>query len=321
MVQVPSPGSLQRTGGKETVQALRLFFSHLAVEKNASPRTVASYQSDLRGFFAFLCAEADTPEVPPSAVGHLDIRRYLAHLRREGVSRRTMARKLSALRSFFRFLCREGMVVENPAALVHSPRLDRKLPFFLHYEDILLLLERPDTTTVLGLRNRAILEVLYATGIRVGELVGIDLGDFDTGAGLVRVMGKGARERIVPVGSHALGWALRYLERARPSLLARRRDLPSHREQALFLNRWGKRLSSRGVRTVFERHVVGLAREKQVSPHTLRHSFATHLLEAGAEIRFVQELLGHASISTTQIYTHVTRKRLKAVYEAAHPRA
>ncbi len=291
------------------------FLAYLRAERGASPHTVSAYAADLGQFAAFL-ERLPSPPGDMTAVGHLHVRAFLAFLQSKRYSRRSVARKLAAVRTFFRFLARRGLPA-NPARSVATPRLGRRLPRFLQEREAGALVERPDPRTPLGRRDRALLEVLYGAGLRVGELVRLDLEDVDSSRGLLHVRGKGGRERLAPLGSRAIAALAAYLDGGRPALLGG----GGAGERALFLNCRGGRLSARGVRDVVARHSAGLGNGGAVSPHTLRHSFATHLLDNGADLRAVQELLGHASVSTTQIYTHVTRERLRAVYERAHPRA
>ena len=244
-------------------------------------------------------------------VDHLAVRSYLAHLSRRSLRRSSIARHLSALRSFFKFLMREGIAEANPARNVATPKGEKHLPSVLQTSDIALLLEQPDLATPLGMRDRAWLELLYASGLRIGELVGIDIDDVELRARLVKVRGKGSKERIVPFGSKA--------EEAARAWMAVRHAAPD--QHALFTNYRGARITARSVRRLFERYVRGAALRAGVSPHTLRHSFATHLLNAGADLRGIQELLGHASLSTTQKYTHLSDSQLIEVYRKAHPKA
>lgn len=297
------------------------FLVYLKVEKNASPRTVESYQKDLfhgLDFFSSLLKKEDQA-ITPIEIDHLKFRYYLARLRELGLARSTIARRLAAWRSFYRYLLREGLIEENPIARVLSPKLEKRLPRFLYEGEVELLVEAPDLKHPLGIRDRALLETLYAGGLRINELVMLDLWDLDLGSGHVRVMGKRARERLVPIGSQAVNALRRYIAEARPRLLANASSKKVN--NALFLNRWGKRLSSRGIRKIINKYIEKVSLDRKVSPHTLRHSFATHLLNAGADLRLVQELLGHTRLSSTQIYTHVTGERLKQVYRKAHPRA
>lgn len=294
------------------------FLEYLKVQKGASQHTIEAYASDLAQFFLFFGPEDRLPSLEDlAALNHAHLRRYLAFLQSRGYTRRSVARKLAAVRSFFRYLCRLERLDHNPVAGVSTPKVGRQLPRFLHVPEVAAILEQPSLDSPLGLRDRALLEVLYASGLRVSELVGLDLDAVDSSAGYVRVMGKGSKERIVPLGSEAIAALGAYLESGRPILRSRRDD----RERALFLNRFGRRLSARSVRNLVQRYGGEALSGRRPSPHTFRHSFATHLLDNGADLRAVQELLGHASVSTTQIYTHVTRERLRAIYEKTHPRA
>lgn len=295
------------------------FLDHLRVEKNASPLTIEGYQQDIFQFFDFLSEQLGTSieRVNVGDINHLMIRRYLAHLTQLGLARTSIARKLAALRSFFKYLAREEIISENPLRLVSTPKLERKLPKFVYKEAMADLLTAPQLNSPQGYRDRAIMETLYAAGIRVSELVGLDLQDMNLEVGYLKVMGKGAKERVVPIGSYAIDALRQYLKHGRPQLLAR----GPAKNPAVFLNKAGGRLSVRSIRNILDKYVDEIALDQKVSPHTLRHSFATHLLDAGADLRTVQELLGHVKLATTQIYTHVTKERLKKVYENAHPRA
>ena len=291
------------------------FLLALRVEKAASAHTIESYGRDLAQFREFIARRGTVDEAAALGVSHLVIREYLADLRARGYSKRTMARKLSCLRSFYRHLILSGKLEQNPAAGVASPKLERRLPRFLDEPAVADLLAQPDTTTPSGLRDRAILEILYGCGLRVSEVVGLDTDSVDYSLGFVRVFGKGKKERLVPIGSGALAALADYLAAGRP------RFRPAASERALFLNRAGGRLTDRSVMRMLDKYVRRLALAAKVSPHVLRHTFATHLLEHGADLRSVQEMLGHESLSTTQIYTHVTRARMMEVYRKAHPRA
>ncbi|MFA5499984.1 MAG: tyrosine recombinase XerC [Candidatus Omnitrophota bacterium] len=282
------------------------FINYLKVEKNASGHTIKNYSIDLNSFFLFLEGK-DIAEVD-----HLTLRRFLAQLRSKAYSKRTIARKLASLRSLFKFLYREGHIKSNPITAISSPKLDKKLPKFLDVGQVTRLILKPDTATIAGLRDRAILETLYSTGIRVSELVGLDTQDIDFISGVVKVFGKGSKERMVPIGEEALGAIRRYNNK---------KDKREKTRDAVFLNNRGGRLTDRSVRRMLDKYIHACAIEEKISPHSLRHSFATHLLDRGADLRSVQELLGHMNLSTTQIYTHVTMDRLKAVYDKAHPRA
>ncbi len=287
------------------------FMGHLRVERNLSPNTIEGYSSDLQGFLDFLGDEEKRVE----EIDYLVIRGYLAYLARAQYSRRSIARKLSSLRTFFSFLCQKGILEVNPAQSVSTPKQPRALPEFLHIDEIESLIESASSPDPLGLRDRAIFELLYATGIRVGELVGLDIKDLDYGFKYIKVMGKGRKERVVPVGEKALDALQNYLENGRPLL-----DKGSATD-AMFLNKFGTRLTDRSVRRIIDKYIRIISINKKVTPHVFRHTFATHLLEGGADLRAVQELLGHVDVSTTQIYTHVTKERLKKIYDKAHPRA
>ena len=292
------------------------FIIYLKVEKNASPRTVEGYQHDIWQFIDFLSEELKITgeRLSPDCVNHLVVRKHLALLQRNGLKRTTIARKMASLRAFFRFLNREEIIATNPIVEVATPKLQKRLPTVLYQDEVWALVQAPITRTPAGLRDRAILELLYSSGLRVSELVGVDIGGIDLAVGYVRVMGKGSKERIVPVGSFAIEAINHYLNTGRPSLV-------KGGSKALFLNKDGGRLSTRSVRNIVDKYVEQISLQRKISPHTLRHSFATHLLDGGADLRSVQELLGHVKMSTTQIYTHVSKERLMAVYEKNHPRA
>lgn len=291
-------------------QLLDQFLRYQRVEKNASNHTVTNYQRDILQFLLFSCDDVTAVD----DVNRSMLRRYLAYLQQGGYARSSIARKLSSLRSFFRYLVREGVCSENPLQNLSTPKQEKFLPGFLYPDDCISLLQAPQDS-ILGKRDRAILELLYATGIRVSELVGLGMHDVDWRQGYVRVFGKGAKERIVPVGKPACLALEDYLNSSRQQLAK------EGNERAFFLNKLGGRLSDRSVRRLIDKYVSQVAIDQHVSPHTLRHTFATHLLDNGADLRSVQELLGHASVSSTQIYTHVTKERLKKVYLQAHPRA
>lgn len=288
------------------------FLNYLTYERNVSLNTISAYRDDLESFVRFLCNDYLTTSrelLDLRSVDHLSVRSYLAFLSRRKLSRASTARHLSALRSFFKYLMREGVVEMNPARTVATPKRERHLPAVLQSSDFVILLEQPDESSALGIRDRAWLELLYGSGLRISELVSIDLDDVDTRGRLVKVRGKGAKERIVPFGSKAATALRAYLE-------VRESSSP-----ALFLNYRGERITTRSVRRLFDRYVRDASLRAGISPHTLRHSFATHLLNAGADLRGIQELLGHASLSTTQKYTHLNDAQLIAVYKKAHPRA
>lgn len=290
------------------------FAEYLAAGRGRSPHTVAAYVRDVADFYDFL---AETRKVTRlEDVGRNDLRAFLFSLRgrNQNVS---LARKLSGLRTFFRYLVREGRLAANPAMAVEAPRFPKKQARFLNVDEVFALVDRPDRTDPVALRDRAALELAYSSGLRVGELVGLDLDDLDFKEGQVRVMGKGGKERIVPVGRKAIEAVKDYLA-VRSSLGGAERAAAS---AALFLGRQGGRLSDRVFRRQVDKYVQQLSLETGISPHALRHTFATHMLESGADIRSIQELLGHASLSTTQKYTHLNLDHLREVYDRSHPRA
>jgi integrase/recombinase XerC len=297
-------------------EALAEFLRHLALEKNASAHTVKSYREDLTQALDFFRTR---PGARPQGLAQMTtrlLRAYLAWLHDQGYAKSTIARRLAAIRSWCRFLCRQGLMTTDPAAGLRGPRQDRKLPHFVTREEMERLLAAPPSETPLGLRDRAILETLYSAGLRVSELTGLNVDDLDLADGLATVRGKGKRERLALLGPPAVA-AIRAWYEMRAALAGHRaRTLP-----AVFLNKNGTRLSSRSVGRLLEKYLARAGLDPRTSPHTLRHSFATHLLDAGADIRGVQELLGHRSLGTTQIYTHVTTQRLRDSYHKAHPRA
>ncbi|MBI5167549.1 MAG: site-specific tyrosine recombinase XerD [candidate division NC10 bacterium] len=288
------------------------FLSYLAVEKGLAKNTLESYGRDLRKFFGFL-ESVNLMEV--QRVGHRHLTAYLAWLRDEGLSTKTAARSLSALKTFYRFLLSEGLAFQDPTANLDSPKAWARLPSVLSFEEVERLLGAPSLSTPWGLRDRAMLEFLYATGVRVSELVSVAVADLNLEVGYVRLLGKGGKERIVPLGTAATKALKEYLSRVRP-LLARGSSSPY-----LFLGRSRDKLTRQGFWKIIKRYARETGIKRRVTPHSLRHSFATHLLEHGADLRSVQMMLGHADISTTQIYTHVSRARLKAIYDRHHPRA
>ena len=290
------------------------FLRFLAAERGASPLTLKSYREDLRQLEEFLrSAGCRNPGEASSVI----LRRFAAGLHAAGYAASSVARKLASTRSFYAFGQREGWVPTNPAKPLRSPKRSRKLPKFLTGDEIGRLLAAPKPANAGGLRDRAILELMYSSGVRVRELVGLDDADLDLRGGTIRVRGKGRRERLGMVGSHAHTALQAWLAaRPRPSIAP-----PRGAPRPLFTNRFGGRLSVRGVARLLEKHLAVAGLSRRASPHTLRHSFATHLLDAGADIRSVQELLGHKSLVTTQIYTHVTTTRLLDAFDKAHPRA
>jgi integrase/recombinase XerC len=297
---------------------LEQFEQHLVLEKNASPHTVRNYLSDLREFSEFvrkvlpsLLDSEGNPEI--EKIDHLAIRGYLGMLYKKN-KRSSLARKLASLRAFFRFLMREGYISLNPAKLVSTPKQEKYLPSVLSIDEIFSLLSVKFPPGPLGMRDWAIMETLYSCGIRVSELTGLNEEDIDVNLGIIKVLGKGGKERIVPIGGKALD-ALNAYAVVKPEGDVGRRNRP------VFLNNREKRFSTRGVERVIHKYLLQCGILKKITPHSLRHTFATHLLDAGADLRAIQELLGHASLSTTQKYTHVSLDKLMEVYDKAHPRS
>ena len=305
-------------------ELLDRYSTYLEVEQRVSVHTLRNYRSDLEQFFEFVARPTDGDEPRPVAVEritHHVIRAFLARLHR-GHSRSSIARKLSALKNFFRFLVREAVISDDPTGQISAPKQDRPLPTYLSVDDMFRLLSAPAADTPTGLRDRAILEVLYSGGLRVSELAGLDWSDMDADLSVLRVEGKGRKERMVPIGRTALDALQRY-RIAIPALLNPDPNATPRRpaSDAVFLNRRGGRLTTRSVARLIESYAKQCGLADRISPHALRHSFATHLLDAGADLRAIQELLGHASLSTTQKYTHVNLDRLTQVYDQAHPHA
>ncbi len=292
------------------------FITYLEIERNVSEYTVKAYSSDIKQFLEFLKSDKEELE----KITHRTIRKFLAHLQNKAYSNKSIGRKLATIRSFFKFLVREGYQKTNPTLAVSTPKTNKKLPEFLTVENMIKLIEKPDENNALGIRDRAIFETLYSTGIRVGELTSLNIYDIDFGGGTIKVKGKGNKERIVPIGDTALDVINRY-SAVRITLFNNKNIGIIEDRQALFLDKWGGRLTSRSVERIVRKHIVGIPKTLGITPHTFRHSFATHLLDAGADLRSVQELLGHVSLSTTQIYTHLTPEKLKRTYKKTHPRA
>lgn len=291
------------------------FLRHLDVERNASPHTLKAYREDLCSLADYLADEAGKAPAPDS-ITTVELRGYVAALAEAGFAKTSISRRLASVRSFYRFGQREGWAKANPAVALRNPRKSRKLPHFLTTDEISRLLAAPPKKGLAGLRDRAILETLYSAGLRVSELVGMNDGDLDLEQGICQVRGKGRRERLAPIGSYARGAIEAWLAVRKLSPKE-----PTGREAPLFVNRFGTRLTTRSVGRMLEKYIKQAGLDGRTSPHTLRHSFATHLLDRGADIRSVQELLGHKSLVTTQIYTHVSTSSLRAAYEKAHPRA
>jgi len=301
-------------------QRIEEYLGYLEFQKNASEHTLRGYASDLEQFYRYLTEDPGgnpRPEPDLEQIDNITIREFLGQRYRARNRKSSVARKLATIRSFLQYLAAKGAVASNRARLVASPRQEKRLPDYLGLDTVKELLESVETSRPLGKRDRAILELLYASGLRVGELVQLDLADIDLNERLVRVLGKGRKERIVPYGTPAHDALVAYLD-ARPSLF---RTPGSRGREAVFLNRNGGRLTARSVRNIVRHYTVSLAQRLKVHPHTLRHTFATHMLNAGADLRSIQELLGHESLSTTQKYTHLTTEQLVRVYRDCHPRA
>jgi integrase/recombinase XerD len=298
----------------EILATISSFVTHVKVEKGLSANTVEAYQRDLMRFEAF----AKKRKLTLEAVSKDDLMDFLAGLYQEKLESRTVARHLVTLRNFFRFAQIQDLRATDPTINMESPKIRRTLPGYLKLEDVEKLLNEPDQKTAMGIRDLAMLEVLYSTGLRVSELVGLRIGDLDSKMGCVRTIGKGDKERIVPVGKKALSMVEKYLQEARPELLKKAKMSQS---PAMFVNSRGRSLSRVGVWKILSAYGRRAKLRVALTPHMLRHSFATHLLERGADLRSVQLMLGHADISTTQIYTHVVEERLKQIYKAHHPRA
>ena len=291
------------------------FFSYLSAQKRYSFHTVRAYRIDIEQFFESITQETDLRKTEHlEEISKEQIRTFLSELIRHGMSKRTVARKLASLKALFGYLHRTGVIKVNPAASLLSPKMEKHLPEFLREEEIDKALESIDQTSPIGFRDRAILELFYGTGMRLSELIHLDIEDVDLSAGTVRVFGKGGKERVLPIG--------RNTGKTIQSYLLRRKELhPKEETQALFINRRGEKMSSRGVQLIVQKWLKHVSEKKKLSPHILRHTFATHLLDRGADLKAVKELLGHSSLSTTQIYTHLTTDRIKKVYRQAHPRA
>ena len=296
--------------------AIDRFLQYLRVERNSSELTTKSYREDLTALVDYLIELNEGSCPAPGNVDVLSLRGYVAALHEAGYAKTTIARRLASMRSFFRFGQREGWTKTNPAKPLRNPRKPRSLPHFLSTEELGRLLQSPSAAGTAGLRDRAILETMYSAGLRVSELVGLNQSDLDFKGGVIRVRGKGRRERLAPIGSYAVRALERWLKVRKPAS-----SEPDGSESPVFLNKFGSRLTTRSVGRMLEKYLRQAGLDTRTTPHSLRHSFATHLLDSGADIRSVQELLGHKSLVTTQIYTHVSTAGLLEAYEKAHPRA
>jgi integrase/recombinase XerC len=329
----PSANDTSATSAKRFTPLVQQFLDYLRLEKHFSDYTVKSYGADLIQFGQFLSGEIGQhnaepplnvvfPETPASLdekqvkAEPLQIREFLAYLYAQNYTKSTTARKLATLRSFYKFLIRKGLVTASPLATIRTPKQEKRLPKCLDLEQVQKLLDAPGDADLLSARDKAMLEVLYSSGIRVSELVELKLEDIDLVEGVLRVTGKGRKDRLTPIGSQAINAVKKYLE-----MRAADPKLPNDGNARVFLNKHGEALSTRSVRRKLDKYLVMAGLDPGISPHTLRHSFATHLLNNGADLRSVQELLGHQSLSTTQIYTHLTTSRVKEAYDHAHPRA
>jgi integrase/recombinase XerD len=297
------------TNNKDSEELIKHFADYLKVERGLSVNTIKSYTRDLTDFAGFIGNDNSKSILK---IARMDIANYLAHLRQRGLASSTIDRKTDSLRSFYRFLTSEKLTTEDPTRHIESARSWSKLPDVLSPEEVQALLDQPDISKPLGLRNRAILEIMYATGLRVSELIQLRITDLNAEIGYIRCLGKGNKERVVPVGSKALEAIQNYLKSGRPRL--------KPKDDYLLINYRGEKLTRDGVRRIIQKLAKATGISKKISPHTLRHCFATHLLEGGADLRSLQEMLGHADISTTQIYTHVTSQRLKEIHQKFHPR-
>jgi tyrosine recombinase XerC len=299
------------------------FITHLRVERNFSPHTLVGYEGDLKSFINFLKRDKIDSL---NKIDRLQVRKFLAHLAGKNFEKTTIARKLSSIRSFFGYLTREKIIAQNPTIHILTPKRMKRVPSFLDLYEVKLLLALPNRRTLLGLRDRAILEVLYGSGLRVSELVNLNVSDVDLLGGMIKVKGKRSKERLVPIGEMGLNSIQGYLKmRQLPgrSVFLKNKNFQnlSYSKEPLFLNFQGSRLNAQSINRLVHKYIKLASIKKGVSPHTLRHTFATHLLDAGCDLRAVQEMLGHVSLSTTQIYTHVTTERLKRIYKKYHPRA
>lgn len=292
---------------------LEKFLDHLSLEENLADNTIVSYRNDLRRYLAFAKDNRGYTEL--NQLKQKDITDFIQLLHALGLSPKSISRNVSAIRSFHKFLILEEELENDPAEYIDLPKLPKTLPPVLEIQEMEKILEQPDTLQHLGVRDRAMLEMLYACGLRISELLGMKQTDFQPASGFVRIFGKGSKERIVPVGEKAIEWTLYYQEKVRPHLSGKEKSA-----DILFLNAKGKKMSRMGFWKILKRYVEMAGITKDVTPHTFRHSFATHLLEGGADLRVVQELLGHADISTTQIYTHIDREYLKEIHRTFHPR-
>lgn len=300
---------------------IRKYLTYLAEERQYSSHTVTAYQKDLHQFEDFLNLHFEGSPYRVDAIDNVTIRLFLGELLDRGLTKKSIARKLAAVRSFFAYLVRQNLAPYNPADTVVTPKLEKRLPVFLDEASMERVLEAPDRSTREGLRDAALIELLYSTGIRLGELVRLNVEDLDFGNGTVKVLGKGNKHRVVPYGKHASEAIRGYLSQREEFRGHRNRRLSADDRRALFLSAGGKRIYPKAVHLIVKKYIARVSEVEKKSPHVIRHTFATHLLNRGADLRAVMELLGHESLSTTQLYTHVTVDRLKKIYRQAHPKA
>ena len=302
--------------------AVRAFSNHIEIERNLSPHTQRSYVTDVRQFQQFLLRNGISVRKGGNDKGidvdQMAIRAFLAFLYRKNIKKVTISRKIASLRAFFKYLLREGRVKNNPAELIQVPKIDKYLPTFLSVDEVFSLVDAKFKSDIFGLRDKAMIELFYSSGVRVGELTGLNIRDISWISGLMKIKGKGKKERIVPMGGPAAEALKKYVGK-RDELAKKKRD--NEGDDALFLNRFGTRMSTRSVGRLLDKYVLSSGINKKIGPHALRHTFATHLMDGGADLRVIQELLGHESLSTTQKYTSVSVGRLLEIYDRAHPKA
>ena len=298
---------------------IETYQKYLKNEKNYSDNTIISYKNDLNQLFSFIKEYKLLRKNGIKYIDHQIMRKFIVYLKEKKYSKRSISRKVSTARSFFKFLQKEEIIEVNPTLNLITPKIDKKLPYFLYLQEIDKLMETPPRNKLSGIRDRAILEILYGTGIRVSELINLNIDDIDFNEKIIKVLGKGSKERILPLSNPVIKAMQEYIEKR--YLFNRNKFDKTINKNALFLNRFGGRLTARSIRRIIIKYIKIAGLNKKLSPHVLRHSFATHLLGGGADLRSVQELLGHKSLSTTQIYTHITKERLKEIYQKSHPRS
>jgi len=298
---------------------IETYQKYLKNEKNYSDNTIISYKNDLNQLFSFIKEYKLLRKNGIKYIDHQIMRKFIVYLKGKKYSKRSISRKVSTARSFFKFLHKEEIIEVNPTLNLITPKIDKKLPYFLYLQEIDKLIETPPRNKLSGIRDRAILEILYGTGIRVSELTNLNIDDIDFNEKIIKVLGKGSKERILPLSNPVIKAMQEYIEKR--YLFNRNKFDKTINKNALFLNRFGGRLTARSIRRIIIKYIKIAGLNKKLSPHVLRHSFATHLLGGGADLRSVQELLGHKSLSTTQIYTHITKERLKEIYQKSHPRS